>query len=378
MLNAFEVHGAEKSFIILCNSIQQQGEWLRKLLELTPKESKVQAPIWKPDAPSQTCCVCKSKFGIFRRAHHCRKCGLHCCDEHSKAREIIEHISRTEKQRFCDNCSKINTTFETARMTSAASAVPAASQAAATASLNPFDNEASQKTAAAAAAAANPFEELSETERAAVRRKSLVQELVETVERTSIAAALQGADVSSPPPSRVTSATKRGAPPPPPPPVVLLSRPPPPAIDDIEVDAPEEPENPLLAEFRQKLKFKIPPIAVKQAMSAKGFGDAEIQKFFEAEGIFDSSLFASAMPAPRPPPPRAAQVTGAPAKPSFLGDISGGISGLKKVAPPPPKEIVVENKPAAGSFFAEMIAKREKLKAVDVEAASDRKVATGD
>jgi hypothetical protein len=43
-------------------------------------------------------------FSFWNRRHHCRKCGALVCSEHLNNKEIIPHISKTQKQKICDNC----------------------------------------------------------------------------------------------------------------------------------------------------------------------------------------------------------------------------------------------------------------------------------
>jgi hypothetical protein len=43
-------------------------------------------------------------FTFWNRRHHCRKCGALVCNDHSKNKEILAHIHKTQKQKICDNC----------------------------------------------------------------------------------------------------------------------------------------------------------------------------------------------------------------------------------------------------------------------------------
>lgn len=43
-------------------------------------------------------------FTFWNRRHHCRKCGALVCSDHSKNKEILAHIHKTQKQKICDNC----------------------------------------------------------------------------------------------------------------------------------------------------------------------------------------------------------------------------------------------------------------------------------
>jgi hypothetical protein len=37
------------------------------------------AAVWVPDAEAERCMRCREAFGIWRRRHHCRMCGVVCC-----------------------------------------------------------------------------------------------------------------------------------------------------------------------------------------------------------------------------------------------------------------------------------------------------------
>ena len=40
---------------------------------------KVDAPVWLPDASTDTCMRCNRTFNLLRRRHHCRACGFVVC-----------------------------------------------------------------------------------------------------------------------------------------------------------------------------------------------------------------------------------------------------------------------------------------------------------
>lgn len=70
---------------------------------------------------------------MFKRRHHCRKCGALVCGDHSNKKEVLPHIHKTEKQRVCDNCfgsgpplTVANTNAANAAKDSAAASVAAA------------------------------------------------------------------------------------------------------------------------------------------------------------------------------------------------------------------------------------------------------------
>jgi hypothetical protein len=42
------------------------------------------APIWMPDSSSTRCLQCHAEFSVWRRRHHCRLCGIVCCQRCSQ------------------------------------------------------------------------------------------------------------------------------------------------------------------------------------------------------------------------------------------------------------------------------------------------------
>lgn len=79
--NAFEIFGAEKSFIVIAPSQSVQGDWIAKVKKAkealheasgTTASEAVVAPVWVPDKGSDACSVCKS---VCMDAH-CDRCLL--------------------------------------------------------------------------------------------------------------------------------------------------------------------------------------------------------------------------------------------------------------------------------------------------------------
>lgn len=107
--NAFEIHGSEKSFIVIAPTQGVQADWVLKISEaknaIAPGSSEqTTAPLWVPDSGSSGCCVCSKTFGIFTRRHHCRACGKLVCNDHSQKKLLLDHIDKTVQQRVCDLC----------------------------------------------------------------------------------------------------------------------------------------------------------------------------------------------------------------------------------------------------------------------------------
>jgi len=68
------------------------------------------APVWKPDAASKNCFICDKPFQfLIRRRHHCRKCGILCCDSCSPYKELIVSIDDKNESRICKNCHETKT-----------------------------------------------------------------------------------------------------------------------------------------------------------------------------------------------------------------------------------------------------------------------------
>lgn len=75
-------------------------------------------PTWQPDSSSLECSLCGSKFGLFNRRHHCRKCGKLICGScssqfiaffpNSRIVRPLGPLRRTiveEYHRMCDECA---------------------------------------------------------------------------------------------------------------------------------------------------------------------------------------------------------------------------------------------------------------------------------
>lgn len=117
--HAFEILGAEKSFVVFGTTSQESESWTKSIQDAAnlyrvkqgvsnsdiSTEKTVQAAIWVPDSVGVTCCVCNSTFsGFLNRKHHCRQCGLVVCGDHSKSTKVLPHIHKSKAQRVCDKC----------------------------------------------------------------------------------------------------------------------------------------------------------------------------------------------------------------------------------------------------------------------------------
>lgn len=59
---------------------------------------------FEPDSSVDRCRCCRVRFGLFRRKHHCRKCGLVVCASCSKTRFKLSGRDR-KPVRICVNCT---------------------------------------------------------------------------------------------------------------------------------------------------------------------------------------------------------------------------------------------------------------------------------
>jgi len=107
---SFEIVNAKKSFVVYAKDKAEMDGWLEDINECIEERKKTiggdnavaARPVWKQDQTEKHCPLCKNKFGLIRRRHHCRKCGSLCCDDCSSARTILD--KNEGEQRICDNC----------------------------------------------------------------------------------------------------------------------------------------------------------------------------------------------------------------------------------------------------------------------------------
>jgi hypothetical protein len=69
-----------------------------------PEEDSFCAPVWIPDEAALDCMVCQQPFSLFRRRHHCRKCGIVCCADCSSRTFIVPSKTTVRIERACDPC----------------------------------------------------------------------------------------------------------------------------------------------------------------------------------------------------------------------------------------------------------------------------------
>lgn len=81
---------------IRCRSQEEYAEWTRFI----KKSLRIE---WKK---SNSCQICRKKFGFFGRKHHCRKCGSCVCDKCSPFRSTLPELDYSDMVRICENCGK--------------------------------------------------------------------------------------------------------------------------------------------------------------------------------------------------------------------------------------------------------------------------------
>jgi hypothetical protein len=86
-------------------------------------------PVWQQDQTSNQCFLCNESFTFLNRRHHCRRCGVLCCGDCSKARLPMPTASGSGAsagdaplERMCDRCK---TELTAGPAVAAVSAVPA-------------------------------------------------------------------------------------------------------------------------------------------------------------------------------------------------------------------------------------------------------------
>ncbi|KRX10436.1 Zinc finger, FYVE/PHD-type [Pseudocohnilembus persalinus] len=87
--------------------------------EIQPEKFLMPKEKWQPDEGSKNCFDCNASFNLFRRRHHCRKCGRIFCDSLIKEKNVNSFIfvrcsdnfiigkyfnSDNKKIRFCKEC----------------------------------------------------------------------------------------------------------------------------------------------------------------------------------------------------------------------------------------------------------------------------------
>ena len=104
--NAFQILGKEKSFTLCAKDPKEKQEWIDAISAAVSKLGNVgqknQAPVWVPDGDSESCMLCKVKFTVVNRRHHCRRCGKVVCGKCSPCSFLLDNVGAVE--RVCCPC----------------------------------------------------------------------------------------------------------------------------------------------------------------------------------------------------------------------------------------------------------------------------------
>jgi len=101
-----------KSFAVCAATAAEKQEWMAHLNkcieELLKKSGKKasdsHAAVWVPDSEATTCMHCKkAQFTLVNRRHHCRKCGVVCCNTCSSKRFLLP-VQSSKPLRVCLSC----------------------------------------------------------------------------------------------------------------------------------------------------------------------------------------------------------------------------------------------------------------------------------
>jgi len=101
-----------KSFAVYAATATEKQEWMahinkciEDLLKKSGKKaSDSHAAVWVPDSEANTCMHCKKvQFTLVNRRHHCRKCGMVCCNLCSSKRFLLP-AQGSKPLRVCLSC----------------------------------------------------------------------------------------------------------------------------------------------------------------------------------------------------------------------------------------------------------------------------------
>lgn len=101
-----------KSFAVYAATATEKQEWMahinkciEDLLKKSGKKaSDSHAAVWVPDSEANMCMHCKKvQFTLVNRRHHCRKCGVVCCNTCSSKRFLLPAQS-SKPLRVCASC----------------------------------------------------------------------------------------------------------------------------------------------------------------------------------------------------------------------------------------------------------------------------------
>jgi len=67
-------------------------------------EAQAYGVLWEPEPVVFQCRACFKAFGIFRRKHHCRCCGMIFCSDCTGFKATLPELELTEQVKMCQNC----------------------------------------------------------------------------------------------------------------------------------------------------------------------------------------------------------------------------------------------------------------------------------
>lgn len=112
--NGWHIISPIKSFTVYAATAMEKADWImhinRCVQELRLKKGlpavaeQDLSPVWVPDDGAPVCMHCrKTQFTVLNRRHHCRKCGIVCCNACSNKRWVLQHQS-PKPVRVCLSC----------------------------------------------------------------------------------------------------------------------------------------------------------------------------------------------------------------------------------------------------------------------------------
>lgn len=111
--NGWQIISPSKSFSIYAATPSEKSEWMSHIAkcvqDLLKKDGRKSAladpsPVWVPDSDAPVCMHCrKSEFTVLNRRHHCRRCGIVCCNACASKRWLLPHQS-SKPLRVCLTC----------------------------------------------------------------------------------------------------------------------------------------------------------------------------------------------------------------------------------------------------------------------------------
>jgi len=111
--NGWQIISPSKSFSIYAATPSEKTEWMSHIAkcaqDLVTKHGRKStvadpSPVWVPDSDAPVCMHCrKSEFSILNRRHHCRRCGIVCCNTCAGKRWLLPHQS-AKPLRVCLTC----------------------------------------------------------------------------------------------------------------------------------------------------------------------------------------------------------------------------------------------------------------------------------